>query len=161
MDPMFSQYTATMAKEYPECTPGFMSHLLTVMKAYCEAKLPAWQEYDLAFKEKMTATGRKDWTGMDVSLYHELCSSRPKQVGNPNEARLGQKRKRPTSGGPKVCWPYNDGECIIKNCKFAHCCELCMGNHSNQACSNRSGGNHLRPLPCVPGNYSGVQWGCQ
>lgn len=59
----FSRYTAAMAKEYPECTPGFMSHLLTVMKAYCEAKQPAWQEYDLAFREKMAATGRKTGQG--------------------------------------------------------------------------------------------------
>ena len=48
----FSRYTAAMAKEYPGCTPGFMSHLLTVMKAYCEAKQPEWQEYDVAFREK-------------------------------------------------------------------------------------------------------------
>ena len=37
----FSRYTAAMAKEYPQCTAGFMSHLLTVMKAYSEAKHPA------------------------------------------------------------------------------------------------------------------------
>ena len=49
----FARYTAAMAKEYPECTPGFMSHLLTEMKAYCEARQPAWQEYDVAFREKM------------------------------------------------------------------------------------------------------------
>ena len=157
----FSRYTAAMAKEYPGCTPGFMSHLLTVMKAYCEAKQLAWQEYDVAFREKMAATGKKDWTGMDVSLYHELCSSRPKQTGTPEEVRPGQKRKRPAAGGPKVCWLYNDGECTIKNCKFAHRCEWCMGNHPRRACSSRSGGDFPRPLPRLPGSYSGVQWGRQ
>ena len=157
----FARYTAAMAKEYPECTPGFMSHLLTVMKAYCEAKQPAWQEYDVAFREKMAATGKKDWTGMDVSLYHELCSSRPRQVGTPEEARLGLKRMRPALGGPKVCWLYRDGECTLNNCKFTHRCEWCMGNHPIRACSSRSGGDHPKPLPRLPGSYSGGQWGRQ
>lgn len=157
----FSRYTAAMAKEYPDCTPGFLSHLLTVMKAYCEAKQPAWQEYDVAFREKMAATSKKDWTGMDVSLYHELCSSRPKQVGTQEEVRPGQKRKRPVSGGPKVCWLYNDGECTMKNCKFAHRCEWCMGTHPKRVCSSRSGGDQPKPLPRFPGNYSGAQWGRQ
>ena len=94
----FSRYTAAMAKEYPQCTAEFMSHLLTVLKAYSEAKHPAWQEYDVAFREKMAATGKKDWTGMDVSLYHELCSSRTKQLGIPEEARLGQKKETPSTG---------------------------------------------------------------
>lgn len=159
----FSRYTAAMAKEFPQCTPGFMSHLLTVMKAYCEAKHPAWQEYDVAFREKMAATSKRDWAGMDVSLYHELCSSRAKQVGSPEETRAGMKRKRPAlgGGGPKVCWFYNDGECNLKNCKFAHRCEWCMGNHPKRTCSSRSGGDHPKPPPRFPGSYSGVQWGRQ
>ena len=37
----FSRYTAAMAKDHPECTPGYISHLLTVMKAYGEARQPA------------------------------------------------------------------------------------------------------------------------
>ena len=99
----FSSYTAAMAKEYPQCTAEFMSHLLTVIKVYSEAKHPAWQEYDVAFREKMAATGEKNWTGMDVSLYHELCSSRTKQLGIP-EVRLGLKSKRlaPVHVGPRV-----------------------------------------------------------
>ena len=44
-----SRYTAAMAKEYLGCTPGFMRHLLIMMKAYCEAKQLAWQEYEVAF----------------------------------------------------------------------------------------------------------------
>ena len=55
----FSRHTAAMAREYPGCTPGSMSHLLTVMKAYGEAKQPAWQEYDVAFREKMAAMGKR------------------------------------------------------------------------------------------------------
>ena len=49
-----------------------MNHLLIVMKAHCEAKQSALHEYDLAFREKMAATSKKDWTGMDMSFYHKL-----------------------------------------------------------------------------------------
>ena len=55
----FSRYTAAMAKQFPECTPGFMSHLLTVLKAYREVEEPAWRLYDEAFQEKMASTGPK------------------------------------------------------------------------------------------------------
>ena len=30
----YSRYTAAMATKYPDCTPGLMSHLLTVLRAY-------------------------------------------------------------------------------------------------------------------------------
>ena len=96
----------------------------------------------MAFREKMAATGEKDWTGMDVSLYHELCSSRTKQLRILEEARLGQKRKRPAPVHvcPKVCWLYNDSECNLKNCKFAHRCEWCRGNNPKRVCNSRPGG---------------------
>ena len=75
----FSRYTAAMARHFPECTPGFMSHMLTVLKAYNETEFPGWREYDYAFRDKMASTGVRDWTKLDVHLYQAHCSSRPKQ----------------------------------------------------------------------------------
>lgn len=150
----FARYTAAMAKEYPECTPGFMSHLLTVMKAYAEAKPPAWQDYDMAFREKMASTGKKDWTGMDVALYHELCSSRPKQ-GATEAPRVGTKRRQPESEGPRVCFDYNDGVCRREKCKFSHLCEVCLGYHRKRFCDH-SGPGAKRP-PRTGGNVNQVQ----
>ena len=42
----FCHYTAAMALEHPKCTPGFMSHILTVLKAYVEVEDPAWRLYN-------------------------------------------------------------------------------------------------------------------
>lgn len=67
----FARYTAAMASKFPECTAGFMSHLLTVLKAYVEVEDPAWCMYDVAFREKMAAIGSRAWVGMDVQLYQE------------------------------------------------------------------------------------------
>lgn len=74
----FCRYTAAMSKHHADCTPGFMSHLLTVIKAFNEVEHPAWREYDEAYRKKMAATGKKVWSGMDVTLYQELCGSRQK-----------------------------------------------------------------------------------
>ena len=135
----FSRYTAAMSKHHPECTPGFMSHLVTVLKAYNEAEHPGWQEYDLAFREKMASIGRKDWAGMDVALYQEHCASRPRQHPTIESGRDPARGKRPSSGCVKVCWLYNDGQCYLKSCTFPHLCELCQGNHPKRLCTSRFG----------------------
>lgn len=46
----------------------------------------------------------KTGQGWIIMSYHNLCSSYPKQMGTPEEARLRQRRKCPASGCPKVWW---------------------------------------------------------
>lgn len=143
----FARYTAAMAKHFPECTPGFMSHMLTVMKAFREVEDPAWRLYDEAYREKMASTGTRAWPDMDVALYQELCESRPRR--RMSELASDQKAparaagiKRP-SGGQKslVCWQFNDGDCSYgKSCKFPHLCEVCRWNHPKFRCTSPSGG---------------------
>ena len=53
-----------MSKQYPECTPGFLSHLLIVLKAFNEVEHPAWREYDEAYCEKMASTDEKARSGL-------------------------------------------------------------------------------------------------
>ena len=130
----FSRYTAAMAKKFPESTPGFMSHMLVVLKAHAEVEEPAWRRYDIAFREKMAATGVRQWLGMDVKVYQEVCGGCPRKRAEP----AGEKRglpmgaKRPMEGRrPVVCWQFNDGSCTYgKSCRFPHICDTCKGNHS-------------------------------
>ena len=143
----FSRYTAAMSQSYPECTPGFMSHMITVLKAYAEVEEPAWWEYDEAFREKMASTGNRSWKGMDVSLYQELCGSRPRrrvtvptnELKNAGKAALG-KRSGEVRKKAHVCWMFNEGECTYgARCKFPHVCEVCQGSHPKRHCNSRSG----------------------
>ena len=136
----FGRYTAAMARHHPDCTVGFMSHMLTVLKAFNDAEHPAWREYDEAFREKMASTGKKSWSGMDVALYQEICGCRPKpRTPQPVDRREEPKRKRPSSGHPGVCWLYNEGGCRMKYCKFPHVCERCRGNHPKRFCGAQPG----------------------
>ena len=136
----FCCYTAAMSKHYPDCTMGFMSHLLIVLKVFNEVEHPAWREYDEAYREKMAATGNKSWAGMDVALYQEICGSRQKQRTTlKREMTRGAGGKRPASGHDYVCWLYNDGTCTHNSCKFPHLCEICRGNHPKRFCTRRIG----------------------
>ena len=124
----YARYTAAMAAAHPTSTPGFMAHMLTVLKAYTEVEDPAWRVYDEAFREKMAATGCKTWGGMDVQLYQEVCAGklRRKAPGVRSEpgganGRGGLRR----SGGERragECWQFRSaGTCRFgDDCRFEH-----------------------------------------
>jgi hypothetical protein len=60
----YTRYTAAMASKFPECTPGFMAHMVTVLKVYAEG----WRMYDEAFREKMAATGCREWMSSSIKM---------------------------------------------------------------------------------------------
>jgi len=113
----FARYTVTMAKKFPECTAGFISHMLTVFRAYREVEDPAWRLYDEAFRDKMASTGVRIWLGMDVKVYQEICGGRPRKgAGRPDaegkvmSSSVGMKRLI-EGRRPLVCWQFNEGVC--------------------------------------------------
>lgn len=163
----YARYTAAMSTKFPRCTGGFMAHLVTVLKAYTEAEEPAWRLYDEAFREKMAATGCREWPGMDIHLYQEVCMSRlrrgrhlePTVLGtgtsaaggkNVGGASAGVKRPR-TEEQLQVCWLFNSGRCHFKQCKFTHVCSFCQGPHPKMRCPRqggmRNGGTGHYPPP--------------
>ena len=140
----YARYTAAMAAKFPECTAGFMAHMVTVLKAYVEVEDPAWRLYDETFREKMVATGCRVWTGMDVPLYQEVCAGRLRRSRSaaPVEQRGAVKRPRVEgkSPGQGVCWQYNTGYCKYgPTCIFRHMCEVCAGPHPKKHCSRSPG----------------------
>ena len=68
----FAGYMTTMARVSPECTPGFMSHMLVGLKAFMEVEDPGWHLYGEVFREKMAVTGVKQWGGVDVQVLRKL-----------------------------------------------------------------------------------------
>ena len=130
-------YARYVAIANPASMPGFMAHMITVMKAYTEVEDPAWRSYDETFREKMAATGCRLWQGMDVQLYQEVCTGRlrrklPEQGGSglrTGVKRTGEERQM------AVCWQYNGGGCRFSTmCKFVHACGICYGPHPKWHC---------------------------
>ena len=94
----FARYTAAMAAKFPDCTPGFMSHLVTVVKAYLEVDEPVWHLYDEAYREKMATTEVKQWKGMDIGLYQEICGGRRRKWSSGTKETERASSTRPGSG---------------------------------------------------------------
>ena len=135
-----SMLCTVQAENYPEAVPGFMSHLIVVLKAYSEVEGLWWRDYDVVFWDKMVAQGVKKWTGMDVPLYQDLVGSKPclsATVASVSQSAGEQRRKGSHSadGHEKVCWLYNDSICSYNPCKFPHVCEVCLGPHPKRACT--------------------------
>ena len=135
----FSRFVAAMAPKFPESVPGFMSHLLIVLKAYTEVEDPAWRVYDEVFREKMTTKKVKQWQGMDVQLYQEICGGRPRRLGSSSgEGESKGFKKQGEESRKRVCWKYNEGGCSYGGgCKYPHSCELCLGKHPKSQCTKR------------------------
>ena len=145
----FARYTAAMAQKFPECTPGFMSHMMVVLKASREVEDPAWRLYDEAYREKMASTGVRIWQGVDVQIYQETCGGfAHRQVERRVEGRGGfggtkRPREKPEgSASPSICWLLNDkGSCPYgPKCRFPHTCEECGARgHGKAKCPDLMG----------------------
>lgn len=93
-------------------------------------------QYDEAFRDKMAATGVKEWAGMEVQLYQEICVGRPRRV----VGRFQEGKEAGKSWGQEkrsaVCWLFNEGRCsYAAKCKFPHVCEMCGGGHPKTHCA--------------------------
>lgn len=64
----------------------------------------AWWVYDKTYQEKMAVMGRREWQGLDVQLFQEICSAGQRKE-QPEEARGGK--------GGQVCWGFNRGLCTF------------------------------------------------
>ena len=54
-----ARYMSALAERFPNCVPGLMSHLLTVLRADAKFEDPAWRVYNESFREKMAAKGKR------------------------------------------------------------------------------------------------------
>ena len=128
---------AALAECFPKYVPGLMSHLLTVLRAHAEFEDPAWRVYDESFREKMAAKGERQWSGMDIQLFQEICGGRSKRLSS----SLGESRGVKRQGEERrkvVCWKYNEGKCPYGSvCRFPHVCETCSGKHPKIQCPSK------------------------
>ena len=73
----------------------------------------------------MASTGKKTWSGTDLTLYQELCGSRPKQrTPQPVEKREELNRKRPSLGRPGYAGCTMKGDFASRIASSPHCANV-------------------------------------
>ena len=58
-----------VAKSAPDAVPGLMAYMVNVIRASQEYEGAAWVAYDAAFRRQAAATGQRDWSKINTSLY--------------------------------------------------------------------------------------------
>lgn len=131
--------------------------------------------YDAAYRRQAAATGYKEWSKVNPSLYtvcftgkarkatrYDLCLSAAHKTDNchltadedPDLAvrmRVVESAVVAFSGRPKqpaeICHLFNEKRCRFRSCKYCHICQLCLGNHPAIDCPSapRLGGQQATP----------------
>ena len=148
----YSRYTAAMVTKFPDCTPGLMSHLLTVLRAYSDVEDPAWHLYDIAYREKMAAQARRSGRAWMYRYTRRSVEADPRRRAIPQGEAKGatgatSTRRLTEARRPAVCWQFNKGGCTFgRACKFPHVCENCQGSHLKSRCPSTAGPRNMPKL---------------
>ena len=65
----FGVFVSVVAKESPEAVPELMAYMGTMIRASQEYEGAAWATYDVGFRRQAAATGQRDWSRVNSSLY--------------------------------------------------------------------------------------------
>ena len=129
----FALYVSVMANKSPQHIPELMAYMVSILRASQQYEGLAWTMYDAAYLRQATATGHKEWSKVNPSLYtgcHLTVNEDPDLIV----------RMRPVesavvafSSGPKqsaeICHLFNEKWCRFRSCKYCHICLRCSGNH--------------------------------
>ena len=151
----FSLYAAVAMAHEPSRAGDLMAYNNLIATMSKRFPWPSWIIYDQNFREEAAAIPGKPWGKADASLYSQcftgvitgsaepwcqVCQSLGHQSGSCpygppfKRHRIETKREAPT----QLCRKFNnnDGMCSYRgNCKFAHKCFLCGGDHPYSQCT--------------------------
>ena len=162
-----------MSNKSPQHIPELMVYMVSILRASHEYEGSAWTTYDAAYRRQAAATGHKEWSRVNPSLYTvcftgkarkanhcDLCLSAAHKMDNchlaadedPDLAVRMQAVESAVvafSGRPKqsaeICRLFNEKRCRFRSCKYCHICQLCLGNHPAIDCLSapRPGGQQI------------------
>lgn len=91
--------------------------------------------YDQKFREFVTRFPTRKWS---VVHYESWITMLKEPVGRVFQARAVETRPGPQSNvNVDFCWNFNKGHCEYANCRFAHRCMTCGGQHAFINCGRR------------------------
>ena len=65
----FAVFMGVVVKFVPGVVPSLMAYMVSIIRASQEYEGAAWVAYDAAFRRQAAATGQRDWSGINTSLY--------------------------------------------------------------------------------------------
>ena len=68
----FAVYTSIMASKNPEMVPALLAYLVCILRTSQDFGELAWVNYDSAFRRQAAATGNRQWSHVNPSLY-SIC----------------------------------------------------------------------------------------
>ena len=65
----YAMYVGVMATKFPDMVPELMAYMISILRASQEYEGLAWATYDAAYRRQAAATGHKQWSKVNSSLY--------------------------------------------------------------------------------------------
>ena len=169
----FALYISVMSNKSLQHIPELMAYMVNILQASQEYEGSAWTTYNAAYRRQAAATGHKEWSKVNPSLY-TVCFTGKARKANCCDFCLSAAHKTDDcyltadedpdlvvrmravesavvafSGRPKqsaeICCLFNEKRCRFWSSKYRHICQLCLGNHPALDCSSapRPGGQQV------------------
>lgn len=139
-----------------------MAYMVSMLQVSQEYKGSAWTTYDSAYRCQAAATGHKEWSKVNPSLYTvcftgkarkatrcDLCLSAAHKTDDSHlttdedsdlavRVRAVESAVVAFSGrtrqSAEICRLFNEKRCKFRSCKYRHVCQLCSGSHPAVDC---------------------------
>lgn len=135
----FTVYMMIIASRFPNRWTDLTQYKLLILRTFRQYAGKVWLSYDRAFREQAAATKMVDWSKIDVQLFnfHAAGASIKNSVGFQNSS---SDEPRGNQRSVVHCTSWNYGKCLAPyaNCKFAHTCTRCSGDHRSVDCADSS-----------------------
>ena len=151
-------YIRAMVHFHPELAPELLVYQESICTYQRLYPASAWLKYDAAFRMNNATNKALSWSRHDEYAFNRfircptvessprcfICSS-PQHLANTcPQKRFRVKQEAPaspqfsprqsSSSSPSFCKYFNIARCTNQNCRFAHKCRNCQGNHPAFSC---------------------------
>ena len=76
----YAIYVGVIAAKSPEMVPELMAYMISILRASQEYEGLAWATYDAAYRRQAAATGHKQWSKVNPSLYTVCFTGKARKV---------------------------------------------------------------------------------
>ena len=112
----FGLYVSMLAIQSPQYVPELMAYMVSILWASQEYEGSAWTTYDAAYRHQASATGNKQWSKVNPSLYTVCFTGKARKADQRHTGRVLNRVQLPTpclqvckaqhvinSGAPRGC----------------------------------------------------------